>query len=772
MAGETNQNIDDVKGVFALLVLVVYIGASVWIWGFSLSGVMALATFFIALFGGIRPMEGKKGQQKNYGGLDPQGLILFLIWLGLFIAWLFYFKDSDYSGRIMFLMFAAAISTSMELKNIILFLGLSILTSFFFESGVLASIVLIATALFAYACRESTIFGAIMMIPLLMVGWFIGSGWGVAVTQKVDSLSTQISATTGISTEGISSKIAVALNDTWLLLTNPSEWYTKQEAIQTNRDSGATSLALEITKIEPLPKVVNPKDTFDITFELENKGTKSAKNVLIGAKATTLADACGKIGGKFCNLNCITDDMGTIDMTRLAEIKDGCPIDKSINTIAPSEMRFDAFSFRAPECSGTYLVSAMVVYDYTVDATLNMQMISKDYFDELLRNNKMVWVDELSTTSAGPFKLSLRTSRKQPIPDLDAEGNPQKFKIYMGFVNEHLGRAVMNAATIKLPKELELVGWDSSANAFDDSCNLLYGVPDASGKYFSDDLKDKLASGMITYADYITLENKYKQLAIDAEAKTNDGYLTYRVVDYEKRKMNQNDWRYYSCTFQPVKGTKINQIQTWFARANMDYTFEYEKSTSVTVRSLATIPPHCDKKLQPVSAISTVQKVPQLKDAIITELAKEMFNCYNKNDKSLYHTSSDCGKFKIDITGCVDTITPGDIFSKISSGAPYDNMTTSNINVWAITKKYTEADASLKKNTIDILDSSQASTDVFKSTDITQISMQYVSYDYLLPFLLSNPLGVALMVVDPAFLRNSLIINIDTVTPDLLCTTP
>jgi len=768
MATNKDPGIDDVKGIVALAVFVIYIILSVSGWlgfAFSISSAIALITFFIAFLGGIRT---KKNTEND---LDMAGVIVFIIWLVFFAVWVSDYLP-DYSGRLMFLMFTAAIATSMKPKDIILFLGLSLLTSFFFESGALATMVLIVTALFAYACRESVGFGVIMMVPLLMVGWFVGSGWGVAVTQKIDSLGTQLGATTGISTEGTGDKISAMFNDTWLLLTNPNAWYEKQNAIGTTRDEGATSAALEITKIEALPASMNSKDTFDISFELENKGTKHAQNIYLGAKATTLANACGKINGKFCNLACIMNADGTITPKDLEQIKDGCPIDKAVKDIAPLEKRFDTFGFRAPECPGTYSVSAMVIYDYDVDATLNMQMISRDYYNELIRNNKMVWIDELSTTSAGPFKLSLRTDRKQPIPDTNEGGRtPQKFRIYLGFVNEHQGRAVMNFANIGLPKEFESVGWDKEANIFDDSCNIFYGVPDINGKYFEDALKEKLEAGggTISSTDYSTLENQYRLLAINEEKTTNSGYLTYRIVDSDKRKMNQNEWRYYKCGFQLSPGTKIDQIQTLFARANMNYTFEYEKETTVTVRSTAVAIPHCDKKLQPISAISTAQTIPQTNEAITKELANEMFNCYNTNDKSIYHTSSECGKFKIDLSGCVDTITVGDITSKLT-GEPYVRiMKNVNANLWVLEKTYDKADAPLKY--IDLKNAEKSADVVFKSDTVYQISMKYVSNDFLLPFLMTNPFGVALSIIRPDLIRNSLLISIDSSITDPLCIT-
>ncbi len=121
-----------------------------------------------------------------------------------------------------------------------------------------------------------------------------------------------------------------------------------------------------------------------------------SKSVNISANGGTLTDACGKIEGKYCLRSCPGGNLASVCMTL-----------KQLGSIAAKEKRLDSFTFQAPECPGTYSAGGRVIYSYEADATLSLQMIAREYYEDLLRNNQMKWIDELSVASAGPFKVTL-----------------------------------------------------------------------------------------------------------------------------------------------------------------------------------------------------------------------------------------------------------------------------------------------------------------------------------------------------------------------------
>lgn len=643
----TNKN--EWKPSVALLVIFLYILLAYFWIGFSFKGAFIIITGLITLLS----IEFDKPTEELHK------LAIFVIWLALAIL-LFVNVLPDYNSQIYFLMLSASMAALMDQKTAIIFFGVAILSMLTFQDSIIGFIVMIVVFLFIYSASESIGLGLIMMVPLLMVGWLVGSGYGAFISQKVDGLSTQFSATTGISTEGIGDKIAFMFNDTWLLMTNPNAWYEKQNAVQGTQTDG--SLALEITKIEALPSAVIAKDNFDVVFEFENKGQKAAENVIIGATAETLADACGKMEGKFCNPICVAE--GTAPAS--------CGMNRTIEKVSPQEKRFESVNFQAPECPGTYSTEAVLKYEYTVDATLNLQMISRNYYEDLLRNKKLTTAPELSEASAGPFKLTLKTSRDQPIPDTETDsGVTQKFKIYVGMVNQRAGKANLSFALLKIPKKLMLVGWDTANNQVDEGCSITYGVPDpANGLYLSDIVKDSIDTKKpLDYTTYTDLEKYYRGLA-----ETGNDYITYKTVDYNtnNRILKQNEWRYYKCNFRLVDGEKIDQIQTLFLQAELPYIYTITKKTTVSVRSESLIPARCKKNVETLSAINIGQTKPQTTESILDDLAYRIYYCYNQKGNRLIAANEPCGDYKVDIAGCTGAIiTAQNIYDRLATNPKY-----------------------------------------------------------------------------------------------------
>ncbi|MBU4245533.1 hypothetical protein L6303_05570 [archaeon] len=722
MTDKKEPSTDDVKGIVALAVLVLYIILSVGVLGFNLNYLLALITFFIVIFGATLQSERSVTVNRSTTKQkDPKivNIIALLAWVAALFAVLLNALP-DMSGRVIFIMFAAAISTSMAAKDIVLFLGLSFLTAYFFASGVLATMVLIVTALFAYACRQGAAFGAIMMVPLLMVGWIAASGWGAAITQQVNSFSTQLSVTTGFSTEGIGTEINAALNNTWLMLTNPNKWYEKQFAEQGTRDQGLTSAALEIMSIEPLPKTVYPKESVDVIFSLENKGTKEATKVVINSVGNTFTDACGSVMGIFCDPACE------------GYTGDDCSDETLVGKIAPLEKYYGSISFRAPECPGTYKIETQTAYNYEADATLNLQLIARDYYEDLLRNEKLVWVNELSTASAGPFKVTMRTDRQQPIPitvagNINDPNNMQVFKIYFGIVLEHAGKAILtpNAnnppVTIYIPKDLELVDtFEDGTPRIDESCSLTYAERDATGNYLSQ-------YRGIAIDEYITKRNDFRTAA---EATLND-YIKYLPIDLIGRDpvVIESGMRMFGCRFRFSEDKKksISQTSTILVRSNIKYRFEYSKLVSVSVKQPGpTIAETCKKDAEVLraSAISPLKTTPQTKIAIIDAFAQRIYACYLKYKGSISLNSEEkkCEEIKVNIAGCVDDkITAGDIKTKVT-GEPYTLTGVSSDTGVEFHLEFFKPE-----KTIDVFNDAEDNTELFSDRKIYVGNIYYTS---------------------------------------------
>ncbi len=245
----------DMKGLLALIAMVVFIIIGVY-WGFGWTSFILLIGFLIVL-----SASGKEKEiQTGMGALVLIGGVIYFILGALEVV--------TVNATAYFIFLAFCIAPHLELRNAVALVGFVLLSVLVFGAGVLGYIVFVAVFAFVYATLEDATYGAVMLVPLLIVGWFVGSGWAATVEQKVSGVTTEVSATTGISTESVGNKVTSMLNDTWMLFTDPNKWYEKQFVEKGTRDTGMTPSALEITKIEALPNTVMPKDTFDIVFEM------------------------------------------------------------------------------------------------------------------------------------------------------------------------------------------------------------------------------------------------------------------------------------------------------------------------------------------------------------------------------------------------------------------------------------------------------------------------------------------------------------------------
>lgn len=556
-------------------------------------------------------------------------------------AWALFFAGYyfivDYRTQLTLILLSFVLTLSSTWKTRILVIGFTILSIITLGTGFQAFLFFLAAFTFSYTALKSPIGGIIALIPLLVVAWFIGSGWGTFVDQKVSAISTDISVSTGISSDSVSGGLSSMLNNTLLLLTNPNAWYENQ--INGKRADDATSKALEITSIEALPSETMANEDFDITFTLDNKGKEPAENVKIMARGDEITKACGKISGSTCNYLC--NDA----------VQKGCVSERDLEDIQPQERRKEAISFSAPPCPGTYAAGAKVTYDYTAYSTLGFEMISRAYYDELLRNDKIKFKNLVSSSSAGPFLISLEASRDQPIPD------DQKFTLYVKLKNEHEGTAILKNVIVSVPERFAPT---------EENCKL---------KKIQNDGGDS-APNDAGYAQYSPDEK-------DLEAE-----------------IPKNKIKIFSCEFSAKEGG-VSQIETFNIKTVVDYTFTYSKQTTITVKDPSgklISKSDCARKMLAVKdATHQKQDTPQTRDAILTSIAKKINQCYldNKNEKWLAYAP--CETMKIMLKCGEEPIALNSIRPKVAEINP--SITDDNIGADIVDNKfiqdYTYSDVTL-----------------------------------------------------------------------------
>lgn len=287
---------------------------------------------------------------------------------------------------------------------------------------------------FLYATAKRPAFGVMVLIPLLIFAWIIASGWAALIIAWTAPIIAPIS----VSMEPIYEQIGAFIADMGLMITNPTAWYEKQFVSAGKREEEATAEALEITSIEALPNSMMPGDRFNVVFDIQNKGKEPAVITDIGVQLGQ--DAI---------------DAGSVIMLPGGGVAQAAEQSVIQRQILKDEKLFESFTLKSPDCSGSFKVTGSLGYKYAVRGTTNLQLISRVYYQELLEAGKMEWVGQLSTSSAGPFKLTLRTDRQQPIPVQEVGTTTATvFTLYFGIVNEREGDAALNEVNISIPAAL------------------------------------------------------------------------------------------------------------------------------------------------------------------------------------------------------------------------------------------------------------------------------------------------------------------------------
>ncbi len=374
-------------------------------------------------------------------------------------------------------------------------------------------VILIISWIWAAANEE---YGQVVILIIVLIIFMalapILNAWVPIAGNAAQNVNTQLGM--GEKTEGTFSSIKDGIENIWLMLTDPTEWAANKDAKKGTQEGG--DLALEITSVKVMPQTVMPEDEYTMMFELKNLGKNEATTVKVGARVDARAL---KHGSYIINSN--LNDNKTAWMY--------LPVDD----VYPQEQRFESFDIVAPNCAGTFTTTAYVEYTYNAIATTNLELINREYYDELLKHNKLQFKDQISTSSAGPFKLTIRTQYPQPIPITKTAGDINPFKIYFNAINERNGEAFINDITLELPEDLTI-------NT--DNCDL------------------------------------------EQKGETNTYNITKTVWEDKSQCVGKNDMTSFSCEVK-YDGANIEMEKTLFLTTAINYTFTYDKSTTNTVKS-------------------------------------------------------------------------------------------------------------------------------------------------------------------------------------------
>ncbi|MCK4968246.1 MAG: hypothetical protein KAS12_04260, partial [Candidatus Aenigmarchaeota archaeon] len=346
------------------------------------------------------------------------------------------------------------------------------------------------------------------------------------VDSNIKKLNNQVQTAETI--KGVFSEMGYAIEDSWEMLIDPVGWQEKQKN-KKGKQEGSDG-ALEIKSVKTMPENVMPGDEYAIMFELKNFGKNDATNVHVGAAV----DEEALLNGAY-----IQDPNG---------IKvDGKPIKYpwlyiTVDDVHRGEQRFQSFDVVAPKCSGTFETKAYVEYTYNAIATTNLELINKTHYDDLLSYDKLIFKDQQSTSSAGPFKLTIRTEYPQPIPVTKSNGDANEFTMYFTAMNEREGEAYINDIFVDIPQELEV--------ANEDTCELTTFKPGGVGEKIKGVLDEIDLIGVIDETENTPITDN-----ADEEIDKYTRYHLAKVLDNDdsptkSRCVAPRDMTYFKCKFK------------------------------------------------------------------------------------------------------------------------------------------------------------------------------------------------------------------------------
>jgi predicted RNA-binding Zn-ribbon protein involved in translation (DUF1610 family) len=333
-----------------------------------------------------------------------------------------YTMAGRYTGAIVFYTFMIfALVTSLNVWSFSSSLGLSFIIFWFIglflglaggrEGRPYTGVIVVLFAVFFFSAQFSGIVGT----TIFGQWWPQIQTFGQNTLAPLGQVSTQLSSGVG---------------DAWLLITNPAEYWRKQQVEQltdqtTVKPSG-TVQAIEITRLEFLS--TTQLDLIDQpllgTAELENQGEFSASNV----NATVTAYWVNSQSGVRKKVGIIKTLICSVGAAPVTPSTGKCSWN---GTTYPSEIKTISFTFQkdgwgsdlqAQDETKKYVHAGEMVsanlsleFNYNVNASSPIEVIDQDLYQRLLQSREITPQQISSQYSGGPVKATIASQQKQPI---------------------------------------------------------------------------------------------------------------------------------------------------------------------------------------------------------------------------------------------------------------------------------------------------------------------------------------------------------------------
>jgi hypothetical protein len=199
-----------------------------------------------------------------------------------------------------------------------------------------------------------------------------------------------------------------AAGDAWLLATNPTEWYARQQIINSKPEKPIDfPKGIEISLFDAMPSTVPANTQFAVTAVFKNEGENTAKDIRVAVSCNQWCDPSQAMtSSNFQKIG--FEDKMYFKYNGTDAFEKNTADSITISGIEGKTVGGREGEFRMAK------VKMEVIYKYYTSASLPVEVMSEDEMNRLFREGKDVFRPVLATEKVTPAKLSLNVG-PQPL---------------------------------------------------------------------------------------------------------------------------------------------------------------------------------------------------------------------------------------------------------------------------------------------------------------------------------------------------------------------
>ncbi len=235
-------------------------------------------------------------------------------------------------------------------------------------------------------------------VIILLFGWIALGPYQAVYRSAIDKVKEPLSFAI--------TSVRNSVKDVWLLATNPSEWYLRQQVKNVRSESPLEfPKGIEIVSLTPLlPGFGIPAgEQFSVVATIQNKGKLIARDVTFRSECNQW---CSDKDSSISGLKLKPEQYGDATITTIKELKPG----------EQDRIIVSGLKGLKSDRSGLQLakVTVFVNYSYSANSTLPVKVATGDEIDRMIMAREDVFRPVSSTALDGPAQLSLNVG-PQPL---------------------------------------------------------------------------------------------------------------------------------------------------------------------------------------------------------------------------------------------------------------------------------------------------------------------------------------------------------------------